>query len=249
MNAQESKDQIIAGAVTLAVAFVTVLLLSLCSLTYTNLVAQKPNAPEIMVDEEEELFIEPEILKVKGEPDATSHDSPAPSIKGIPEEAPVENNRLVTPGKNPEKNITEEKLVSTKYDSPIKTREPSATNEEKQRVTSTVAKGFAPRNGSEEGQNSTANGAGGTGVGISGAATGRTFQGCPKPSVSLSHKTTVKVAIVIDAEGRVISASASGGASAEIRQACERAAMGARWSAKKGAGESRGTLTFTITPQ
>lgn len=248
MNAQESKDQVVAGAVTFVAAAIIVLLLCVCTMSYSNLVAVKPAAPEVMMDEEE-MFIEPEIIKVKGEPDATNHDSPAPSIKGIPEQGPVDNNRLVTPGKNPEKGITEEKLVSTKHESPLKTREPSATTEERQRVTSTVAKGFAPRNGSEEGKNSTTNGAGGTGSGVTGSAAGRVFKGCTPPSVSLSHKTTVRVAVVIDAEGRVISASASGGASAEIRQACERAAMNARWSEKKGAGESRGTLTFTIIPR
>ena len=92
-------------------------------------------------------------------------------------------------------------------------------------------------------------GAGGTGVGISGSARGRTFLGCPKPDVALRHKAVVKVNVVIDASGKVVSASASGSADASIRRKCEQAARGARWTEKKGVSETRGTITFTITPR
>lgn len=86
-------------------------------------------------------------------------------------------------------------------------------------------------------------------MGITGNASGRTFKGCPKPDVTLRNKTTVTVSVVIDADGNVTSAKASGGSSAAIRRACEQAARGAKWSAKKGAGETRGSITFTITPR
>lgn len=66
--------------------------------------------------------------------------------------------------------------------------------------------------------------------------------------MTLRNKTTVTVSVVIDSDGNVISAKASGGASASIRRACEQAAKGAKWSPKKGAGETRGSISFTITP-
>lgn len=78
---------------------------------------------------------------------------------------------------------------------------------------------------------------------------GRQFLGCPLPDVELAHKTTVTVSIIVDADGHVTSATASGAATRAIRKKCEQAAMQARWSAKKGATSTRGTLTFTIIPK
>lgn len=247
MTQQEKKDSLIAAGITALSMVLIVIILASCkiSMTLTPEPVLPDSTPELMADEE---FLEPEILQVKGEPNAVNNDSPAPTVQGQPKLAPVENTRLVTPGKNPNPAPPGEKLVTTKHDSPITATEPSVTKEEKQEVTSKVARGFAARNGAEDGKPASS-GAGGTGVGISGSAAGRTYQGCTPPSVSLRHATTVKVAVVIDASGKVIEAKASGSASPEIRKACERAAYTARWSEKKGAGESRGTLTFNITPR
>ena len=152
------------------------------------------------------------------------------------------------PGKNKKPAPPVEKNVASKRESAVKSTEPTLSEEEKKRVTSKVAKGFRSRNGVTDGANA-ANGAGGSGTGIRGIASGRSFKGCPKPDVALRHKVTVTVNVVIDSEGRVISARAKGGADASIRRACEQAARGARWSAKAGAPDTKGTITFSITPR
>lgn len=244
---QKQKDKSIAAAITFVVMLVIILLLFTCGLTYDRALLAQSSTPEIL-PEEEELFLEPEIIKPLGEENAVHRDAPAKAFKGEPEPAETDQTKLVVKGQNPKPAPPVEKLVSTPKESPVKTTEPTITKEEKQKVTSTVAGAFSGRNGAAEGSSGTA-GAGGSGLGISGSASGRTFLGCPKPDVALRNKTTVTVSVVIDADGKVISAKASGGASASIRRACEQAARGAKWSAKKGAGESRGTITFTITPR
>ncbi|MDE7437992.1 MAG: hypothetical protein K2M93_05850 [Muribaculaceae bacterium] len=244
---QEQKDKSIAAAITFVVMLLIILSLFFGKVSFDREQLAAASTPEISM-EEEELFLEPEILKPLGEEDAVVNDAPAKAFKGEPEPAETDNTKLVVKGENPKPAPPVEKHITTTKESPVKTTEPTITNEEKQKVTSTVANAFSGRNGATEGTNGN-NGAGGSGLGISGNASGRTFLGCPKPDVTLRNKTTVTVSVVIDAEGKVISATASGGASAAIRRACEQAARGAKWSAKKGAGESRGTITFTITPR
>lgn len=131
----------------------------------------------------------------------------------------------------------------------MKVEEPSQTDKERQKATSSVANKFSHRNGAVEGTDKGTSGAGGTGVGVSGNAHGRSFISCPKPDVALRHKTIVTVNVVIDAEGKVVEATAKGSADASIRRKCEAAARQARWSAKKGATSTRGSITFTITPR
>lgn len=243
----EQKDKSIAAAITFVVMLIIILLLFTFGFTYDRSLLAENSIPEINM-EEEELFLEPEILKPLGEEDATVQDAPAKAFKGEPEPSETDNTKLVVKGDNPKPAPPVEKHVTTTKESPVKVTEPSISKEEKQKVTSTVANAFSGRNGATEGSNGN-NGAGGVGLGISGNASGRTFLGCPKPDVTLRNKTTVTVSVVIDAEGKVTSAKASGGSSAAIRRACEQAARGAKWSAKKGAGESRGTISFTITPK
>lgn len=245
MNRQQ-KDKTIAAAVTFVAMLIILLSLFLGGVTFDREQLATQSTPEIAADEE--LFLEPEILKDLGEENAVHQDKPAESFKGEPEPAETDNTKLVVKGENPKPAPPVEKLVTTKKESPVKATEPSISKEEKQRVTSSIAKGFSSRNGSAEGK-AGSDGAGGTGLGITGNASGRTFKGCPKPDVTLRNKTTVTVSVVINADGDVISAKASGGASAAIRRACEQAARGAKWSAKKGAGETRGSITFTITPR
>lgn len=245
MNRQQ-KDKVIASAVTFVAMLIILLSLFLGGVTFDREQLAVRQTPEIMP--EEELFLEPEILKDLGEEDAVHQDAPAKAFKGEPEPAETDNTKLVVKGENPKPAPPVDKLVSTKHESPVKATEPTISKEEKQKVTSSVAKGFSGRNGSTEGSSGSA-GAGGTGMGITGNASGRTFKGCPKPDVTLRNKTTVTVSVVIDSDGNVISAKASGGASAAIRRACEQAAKGAKWSPKKGAGETRGSISFTITPR
>lgn len=249
MTPHEKKDSAIAAGATFLVALLLLLFLFTGSLGYDRaLLASSSipgNPPE---EEEEELFIDPELLDL-GEENAVSKDAPAPAFQGEPEPAEEDKAEVVEPGENPKPAPPVPKPVSQKKESPVKATEPTATDKERSKATSTVAKGFSGRNGVPDGKAKESVGSGGTGIGVAGNARGRTFLSCPKPDVTLSHKTVVTVNIVVDASGRVTSASATGSASASIRRKCEQAARQARWTEKKGAGETRGTITFTITPR
>lgn len=245
MTAREKKDRMIAAGVTFVVALAMLLFLLFNSLTWNRAALAQTVTPE--EQEEEEILLDPELLNL-GEEDAVTHDEPAPNPQGEPEPAETDNDRLVVPGKNPKPAPLKEKLVSTPKESAVKTVEPKATDKEREKITSKMAKGFSSQSGKPDGKDGSA-GSGGEGLGIVGSARGRVFKGCPAPDVTLRHKLTVTVNVTVNEQGSVIAASARGGASAGIRRACERAAMRARWSPKKGAGETRGTITFTITPR
>lgn len=246
MTTSEKKDTIIAVAVTFLVAALMALLLIFTHISLSNDTPAKSSPVEIMPDEE--LFIDPELLLL-GEENAVADDAPAQALHGQPEPAQTEVTRINVPGINPKPAPPVEKHVVQKKPSPVKATEPQANDEERSKAASAVAAGFSPRNGREDGNVSGASGSKGSATGVSGNVRGRKFLGCPKPDVALRHKTVVKVMITVDAEGRVISASASGSADAAIRRKCEQAARAARWSEKPGASETRGSITFTITPR
>lgn len=246
MTSREKKDKAIAGGATLLIALAVLLMLLFTTLTWDRDALAENHKIE-KPEEEEEIFLDPELLNL-GEENAVTHDEPAPNPLGEPEKAEKENDRLVEPGENPKPAPPKPKLVSTEKESPVKTQEPTATDKERQHITSKMAKGFSSQNGKPDGKDGK-NGSGGQGEGIKGFARGRVFKGCPKPNVTLQHKVTVVVDVVVDEQGNVTSASARGGASSEIRRACERAARQAKWSPKKGAGETRGSITFPITPR
>lgn len=246
-----NKDSCIAAAVTFVAALLILLFLYFGGMGFDKALLAQSSTAELAPEPDEELFIEPEILEDLGEPEATAHDDPAPALKGEPEKADRDNTKLVTPGKNDKPAPQVEKPVTQKKESPVKATEPPKSNEDKKKVTSKMANKFAPHNGTEKGKNG-GSGAGGTGVGIAGNVAGRTFKGCPKPSVELRSKVVVEVRVSIDASGRVTSATArsrSGSASASVLRACEAAARGARWSEDPDTPSARGSITFTITPR
>ena len=236
-----------AAALTILAAFLIFLFLFLGYLYVPLPVpSQKPEV-SLLAEPEEELFIEPELTDL-GEAEAVAHDAPAEAVKGNPVQGPVEQTEVIEPGTKETPAPPAPKLATQKKESPLKAPEPAKTDKERQEATSALAGKFSSKTGAPTGSDKGSSGAGGTGVGIAGNAHGRTFQGCPKPDVTLRHKTVVKVSVLIDAEGKVIEATASGSADATIRRKCEAAARQARWSPKPGASPTRGTLTFTITP-
>lgn len=243
------RDTLVALAVTVLFAATTVCVLLFTNLSTTLREAARSSTPEISMEiPEEDTFVEPEILRDLGEENSKVQDAPAPAVKGDPKPDVKDNAQKREPGKNPKPAPPEEKKITENKESQVKADEPSLTDEERKRVTSTVAKGFEGKNGANTGKPGTS-GSGGSGTGISGVASGRTFKGCPKPDVALRHKTTVVVNVTIDAAGNVTSARAKGGAPAYIRSACEAAARGAKWSAKPDSPSTSGTITFTITPR
>lgn len=239
------KDRAISAFLTFLVALAILLALFFGGISWDRQALAEASTPEIM---DEEVFIEPELVEL-GEENAVNHDKPAPAMKGEPDPAPEDKAEIIEPGPKPEPAPPKPKLNTQKKESKMKVEEPSQTDKERQKATSSVANKFSHRNGAVEGTDKGTSGAGGTGVGVSGNAHGRSFISCPKPDVALRHKTIVTVNVVIDAEGKVVEATAKGSADASIRRKCEAAARQARWSAKKGATSTRGSITFTITPR
>lgn len=246
---KEDKDRAIAAGLTFFVALAILLVLFFGGITFDRQLLAESSTPELL-SEEEETFIEPELVDLGEETSVNHNTEPAPTLKGEPEPAPEDHAEIVEPGEKPApvpKPVAKE--VTQKKESKVQKEEPSITDKERQKATSSVANKFAPKNGQTEGSDKGTSGAGGNGVGVSGNAHGRSFISCPKPDVALRHKTVVTVNVVIDAEGKVTEASATGSADASIRRKCEAAARQARWSAKKGATSTRGSITFTITPR
>ena len=82
MNRQQ-KDQTIAAAITFLVTLLILLSLFLGGVTFDREQLAVQSTPEIL-PEEEELFLEPEILKDLGEEDAVHNDAPAKAFQGDP---------------------------------------------------------------------------------------------------------------------------------------------------------------------
>jgi len=242
---RSKKDSAIAAALTFLIALVILLSLLCGGITfdYANLASSSITE----LEEEDQFFIEPELLEL-GEEQSLANDAPAESYKGEPEKAEEIQTEKIVSGVNPKPAPPAEKLVTSKTKSEVKSVEPQATDKEEKQVKSKIAGKFSTSNGNPDGK-AEGSGSGGSGIGVSGNARGRTFISCPKPNVFLRHKTVVTVRVVIDDAGNVISAYASGSADASIRRKCEQAARRAKWSEKKGAAETHGSLTFTITPR
>lgn len=245
---QESKDALIAAFITILATALVLVWLLVATLRYDEKMATSTENPQL---EEDEIFLDPELLlhneKSIGEEDAKASDTPAPEIKGNPIPSPEEQPHTVISGDNATPS-PEQNLIATKSESPVPTTPPDKKKEE-QKVAASMAGKFNSKPGSVEGKFESSLGSDGVGSGVTGKMSGRQFLGCPLPDVALSHKTTVTVSITVDAEGKVLTATASGAATREIRKKCEQAALQARWSPKKGATSTRGSLTFTIIPK
>ena len=245
---ESRRDSVIAGLITLLVVGLLLVWLLVATLHYDERLAASTENPQL---EEDEVFLDPELLleqnKSIGEPDAGFQDTPAPEIKGQPAPVPEEQTHTVVSAENPAPS-PEQKLITSTAESAVQTAAPDKKKEEEKVATSMAGK-FNSKPGSVQGKFDSTGGSDGSGSGVTGKMSGRQFLGCPLPDVSLAHKTTVTVSITVDAEGKVLTATASGAATREIRKKCEQAAMQARWSPKKGATSTRGSLTFTIIPK
>lgn len=241
---REKRDRLVAAGLTVLAVAVLLVVLMFCSLKWDAGIIREQVHAEIM--EQEEEFLEPELLDL-GEENAVQNDEPAPSPLGEPEIADKPVETKVVKGDNPRPAPAEEAVATSRRESPVKKTTPPATDKEEQKISSMKGK-FAANNGKEDGR-AGKSGSGGSGVGISGDARGRVFQGCPAPDVALRNKTVITVRVTVNEDGAVTSARATGSGDATLRRKCEQAAMKARWSAKRGAGDTRGTITFTITPK
>lgn len=155
------KDKYIAAGITFAVALILLLFLFFCGMDFDRSMLAETSMPEIQaLVEDEELFIEPEIVENLGEQEAVKNDEPAPMIKGNRKSSDREH-QTRSAGKNPKPAPAEPKKVTQKKESPVKATEPSKTDEEKKKVTSKLAGKFSPHNGAESGK-SGSSGAGAT---------------------------------------------------------------------------------------
>lgn len=235
-----TKEEIIAAIATFFFVLAAVVALYFGGVTYDKALLAAASMPEPM--EDEEMFLDPELIHDAGEDLSRFDDEPAPLQKGVEEagdapEPPAEAQTSVASAKPSE---TKMKRSDNPAPNPVKT-ENTREKQEKDALAANMRKGFN--------QGGAASGAGGEGVGVNGNAPGRRFISCPQPDVALREKTIVKVDVTVNADGLVISAKARSGGTSAIRKACENAARGAKWSPKKGAADTPGTITFTITPK
>lgn len=246
MTPQQNKDNTIAAAVTLAAAIIVLLILFLSTLNPLDkeVIAQA----SIPVYQEEEItFLEPELdLSTPGENNELPEAEEAPLPSGNPEKAPEETTEINIAGKSEKPTPTTPKTVNQTKPSPINKSENRISTEDEKRLRSMNAKFSTTTNGSTEGKTATVNGQGK--VNTSGSLYGRKFIGCTTSTIEVSGKITIKVSVKVNEEGHVTYAKAISGPKA-YRPTCENWARTARWSAQKGAPQSTGTLTFTITPR
>lgn len=246
MTHRLTKDQIIAGSVTLAVALIILILLFVTDL---NPIDRKllagASIPEPL--QPEQIFLEPELdLSTPGDNNLLPEADDAPLPQGEPQKANENTDQLVTPGKSEKAVATTPKTEITKKESPVKTTENRLTAEEEKRLKSMDAKFSNTTQGTKDTKPATVNGQGK--VNTSGSLYGRKFKGCDTSTIEVSGKTTIRVSVKVNDKGRVVWAKATKGPKAYYATA-EKWAKTARWTEQPGAPEATGTITFTITPK
>lgn len=242
--------QLIAAGITFLVTLLLLLGLYFGTLSYNRDALAAASIAEPDALEEEDFFLDPPLVIGDEDVSDNNSDEPAASPLGQTDPAPVDNDRLVVKGENPEPVKVQEKLITQKQLSPVKAAEPSPTKEPESAVTSQMSKNFGPKNGKADGVHN-GTGSGGKGSGVSGNVRGRKFLGCPLPVVALKKTVTVVISIRVDENGKVIEASVRdrGGASQENVNKCLASARKATWSKKPGAAPVSGSLTFTLVPK
>lgn len=240
------RDSAIAASVTMVFALVLLLVLYFGKIGFSRPDSASVSTPEIASDE---LFLEPELLDL-GEDNSEKEIAAAPAAQGTPEVKPEEKPVAspVVKGENEKPAPPKERRITSNRPSKVKAEESPKTDKEKRKARDLTAGAFSPDNGSVNGRNNSS-GSGGTGARISGYADGREFISCPKPSVRLRNRTVIKVRVTVNADGAVTEARAISGADASLKEACRRAALGARWKAKPGSRPVSGTITFTLVPR
>lgn len=225
------------------VALALLLLLYFGRVGYSRTQTATASTPE----PEEELYIDPELLDL-GEEEAAQRDAAAAAPRGVPQQTEKPSEQTTVRGVSEKAAPPKEKRTTQPKPSPAKESEPKASDKERKMADSRTSKAFSPDNGATDGREG-ASGSGGIATGIAGNVAGRVFKSCPKPDVTLRNRTVVKVRVTVDAAGCVTAATAISGGNAALRKKCERAALQARWSEKKGARPVSGTLTFTLIPR
>lgn len=251
-DSRERKAAIIAACVTFGVALVVLVLLFVLTVGSDRRLMEEASMPEIQNDVE--VFLEPELLKIEehGDEDAPDIDEAAPQTPGEPDPAPEEQPVRVVKNEVPPKEepvSNKKELVSTPKPNDVKTSTPKVSTEEEKRIASMQGKFKTDNNGSRTGSEAANAGSGGVGVSASGDVNGRKMESwTPIKNVPLTQKVTVKVNITIDADGKVTAATAVAGGNATQRAAAEKMARSSRWTPKAGAAPASGYMSITIFP-
>lgn len=242
----------IAAGITFLLALVLLLFLFFCSLDFDREALAQSSIPELQDDEE--IYLEPQIMELNtpGDEDVEdATDEPAPQPPGEPDPSIDEKmdrieQSLEEPANQPVSNKS--KLVSNNNNSDLKTSTPAVSKEEEKRISSMSGKFKTDNNGARNGKESLTSGIGGEGISASGNVKGRKMLDCPKWKLKLSQPATVKVSIVVEADGTVSSAKALSGGTPNLRAQCEKMAKGSLWTKAPGAAPASGVITFNIKP-
>ena len=239
---QNNKDRAVAALLTMLCVLLILLGLFFGSVRWDRSLLAEASTPEIM--EDVPIYFEPMIIPL-GEEASTADDAPAEAASGSPIPAETPQARMENTGTDK----TSAPVSPVAEGKPDVKPDLKNSEKERQEATDAVTSVFGTGTGNVSSSSSSSGGAGGDGEGVYGSAQGRSFISCPLPDVSLRHLTIVKVYVIINSEGNVIEAKASGAPNASIRKKCEEAAMRAKWSKKAGASDARGSITFRIIPR
>lgn len=256
-----TNGQNIALSVTVLAAILLILLLLGVHLDFGNKAdAPKKEAITMAMPEEidpldEEMFIEPELTNL-GDPENTATDeSEAPIPSGTPDISDVPNDKLVVNGPNPNPNKESEHLTATTKPSDVKTTAPSAKDDVDQKVSSNMSKQFNVRNGKSEGKETTAaSGKGGNGEGhakgeISGGRKLENDPGLTDFDIGDRNQITVKVSVMVQANGKVESGTAKCLTSlkdATLKKKLLEASSRTLWTPKPGVHTVEATIIWTL---
>ena len=246
--------QIIAAAVTVLAAFG---LLVFLWFTYVGQDREELAASSIPEEPDlEEVYIEPEMLTPEpaddAEEEADESEEAAPEALGLPEktpEPPVEKQVAATHSEQPKPTKSNQNLASQRKPSPVRTQPATTNPKPDSRIASQMGAQFNANNGSTSGRHGSA-GSGGSGTSVSSQGiTGRTFRGFTgKVRSDKPFKASVRIRVTVDASGKVTAASliSAGGAPNAIAQQCVAWARRCSWSAKPGAADAQGVITYNV---
>lgn len=228
MESPSNKDRIIAALLTFLSVLAILLLLFIGGLTPTKEDLAKFSTPEIMQPEASE-FYEPEFMGAGG-------------LYG------VGNGAELNPEFQSPENPVPESGISAQPEAYTRTAKPDSNLSSFMNAADRLAgefAGFDSNTNRRENRNKES-----TGVarGIKGECEGRTLLKCSKPNVDVNKFAEVRVAVTVDAAGKVNYAYAKESTDRNLMRECEEAAYNAQWSAKKDARPAPGYIIFTFNP-
>lgn len=252
-DSRERRDAVIAACVTFAVALVLLVLLFVLTVGTPDVSRlAEESIPEIQDVEEEEIFLEPEMLVLDRigfeDGDKTLEEMPQPL--GEPEISDeVQNERVIKNDKIVEQPSEENPpplLSDDKSNKNLDRTTPMPADTTKNITDHERPNIQFPQNGKLEGEITFASGTGEKNP--KGNKDGRHLEHWPPMKYTLSQPAQVTINIEVNAEGKVTYAKAAknSGGDKKLQQQCEKWALETTWTPKKGAPITPGVLRFNI---